>query len=123
MCLLNLIVRPSYIDHTQDVSHTGRVEELKNYVRGLLLDSSGPLTKVELINHLQRLGVGYLFEEEIRIVLDAIWKGKDIEIENDLHATALRFRILRQNGYDASIGTYANWVQLLVKLILTAGNF
>ncbi|XXG62969.1 hypothetical protein AAC387_Pa05g1251 [Persea americana] len=93
-----------------DVSHTGRVEELKNYVRGLLLDSSGPLTKVELINHLQRLGVGYLFEEEIRIVLDAIWKGKDIEIENDLHATALRFRILRQNGFDASIDCFNSFI-------------
>ncbi|RWR83481.1 Alpha-terpineol synthase, chloroplastic [Cinnamomum micranthum f. kanehirae] len=86
----------------KDGAYTGRVEELKNYVRSLLLDSSAPLARVELINHLQRLGVGYLFGEEIKTVLDTIWKGKDSGMEKDLNATALQFRILRQNGYYAS---------------------
>ncbi|RWR93218.1 Alpha-terpineol synthase, chloroplastic [Cinnamomum micranthum f. kanehirae] len=96
-------------DYT-DGSHTLRVEELKNYVRHLLIHPSGELTSVELINDLQRLGVGYLFEKEIRPVLDTIWKENDFEIEKDLHATALQFRILRQNGYYASIDAFNSFI-------------
>ena len=105
----------------QDGAYTRRVEELKNYVRSLLLDSSAPLARVELINHLQRLGIGYLFEEEIRILLDTIWKGKDFGIEKDLNAMALQFRILRQNGYYASNGTVpVNIIQLSFNVFTTS---
>lgn len=81
-----------------------------NHVRHLLLQTWRPEARIELINDLQRLGVGYLFEEEIRTVLDSIWTGKDIEFEKDLYATALYFRILRQNGYCASKGTCAKMI-------------
>ncbi|KAJ8640049.1 hypothetical protein MRB53_016743 [Persea americana] len=92
----------------KDGAYTRRVEELKNYVRSLLLDSSAPLARVELINHLQRLGVGYLFEEEIRTVLDTIWK--DFGTEKGLNAMALQFRILRQNGYYASNDVFNSFI-------------
>lgn len=78
----------------QDGVHARRLEDPKNYVRHLLVHPSGELISVELINDLQRLGVGYHFEKEIRTVLDTIWKGNDFEIGKALHTTALQFRIL-----------------------------
>lgn len=110
-----------FLSIIQDGAYTRRVEELKNYVRSLLLDSSAPLARVELINHLQRLGIGYLFEEEIRTVLNTVWKGKDFGMEKDLNATALQFRILRQNGYYASKGTVpVNIIQLSFNVFTTS---
>ncbi|RWR83483.1 Alpha-terpineol synthase, chloroplastic [Cinnamomum micranthum f. kanehirae] len=100
----------SYFNTEHDGVYTQRVEELKNHVRHLILQTyNRSEAGVELINDLQRLGVGYLFEEEIRTVLDAICMAKDIEIEKDLYATALHFRILRQNGYYASKDAFSRF--------------
>ncbi|XXG62955.1 hypothetical protein AAC387_Pa05g1238 [Persea americana] len=92
-----------------DGVYTQRVEELKNHVRHLILQTYRPEARIELINDLQRLGVGYLFEEEIRTVLDTICMAKDTETEKDLYATALHFRILRQNGYYASKDVFSSF--------------
>lgn len=70
----------------------------------MLEKETNPLAQLELIDTLQRLGVSYHFEEEINNLLKGIYlmskdpgngKGK----ENNLHATALEFRLLRQYGY------------------------
>ncbi|KAK8358959.1 hypothetical protein V6Z12_A04G061200 [Gossypium hirsutum] len=61
-----------------------------------------PLEKLELIDTLQRLGLSYHFDTEINrtlknISIDRIstvsWK------KDNLYATALEFRLLRQHGY------------------------
>ncbi|KAL0353564.1 UNVERIFIED_CONTAM: Selinene synthase [Sesamum angustifolium] len=60
--------------------------------------------KLELIDAIQRLGIGYHFEEEIGKSLHYIhdtyleYSSKD----NDLRTVALRFRLLRQHGYPVS---------------------
>lgn len=62
------------------------------------------LSQLELIDVVQRLGVGYHFEKEIKDALDCIVsakKGKEL-VGQDLHATALYFRLLREHGYDVS---------------------
>ena len=66
-----------------------------------------PLEKLELIDTLQRLGVSYHFEEEIKKTLKKIstdhscvaWK------KDNLYATALEFRMLRQHGSHVNQGT------------------
>ncbi|MBA0692821.1 hypothetical protein Goari_010354 [Gossypium aridum] len=70
-----------------------------------------PLEKLELIDTLQRLGLSYHFEAEINNTLKnlstdristAAWK------KDNLYATALEFRLLRQHGYkvDQDVFTY-----------------
>ncbi|KAK8300239.1 hypothetical protein V6Z12_D05G374500 [Gossypium hirsutum] len=70
-----------------------------------------PLEKLELIDTLQRLGLSYHFEAEINNTLKnissdristAAWK------KENLYATALEFRLLRQHGYkvDQDVFTY-----------------
>lgn len=67
------------------------------------------MDQLELIDVLQRLGVASHFRLEIRNILDKVYNNKDRIIKrniNDLHATALEFRLLRQHGYDVSSGIY-----------------
>ncbi|XP_020163808.2 (-)-germacrene D synthase-like isoform X1 [Aegilops tauschii subsp. strangulata] len=58
-------------------------------------DLSKGMTTVDAI---ERLGVGYLFEEEIRKFTDVLI-STSID-KNDLAGVALRFRLLRQHHYD-----------------------
>lgn len=63
------------------------------------------LAKLELINAIQRLGLQYHFDNEIKKALQVIQNhSNDSWLFNDLHSTALRFRLLRQHGYDVSQG-------------------
>ncbi|KAF5182813.1 Myrcene synthase protein [Thalictrum thalictroides] len=70
----------------------------------MLIDETvGSLTKLELIDDLQRLGIGYHFEKEIKRTLDILPLYKDTLIDDNLHFRALYFWLLRsQHGYKAS---------------------
>ena len=73
----------------------------------MLNDVAKPnLAQLELIDDLQRLGLGYHFEQEIKSVLMKIYEDQSSETleRSDLHAAALRFRLLRQHGYRISQG-------------------
>uniref|UniRef100_A0A7N0V8Q2 Uncharacterized protein n=1 Tax=Kalanchoe fedtschenkoi TaxID=63787 RepID=A0A7N0V8Q2_KALFE len=80
-----------------------QVEELKRQVVGLFGCISDQAEQLELINDLQRLGVAYHFEKEIKSMLNRVYCKSYVSSENwantDLHATALAFRIFRQHGY------------------------
>ncbi|OVA16105.1 Terpene synthase [Macleaya cordata] len=94
--------------------YTKRAEKLKEYVRRMFDDkannglSSSSTSLLKLINTIQRLGVSYHFDDEIKGALDTITltiKDNDVSIEGDdkdLFTTALRFRLLRQHGYEIS---------------------
>lgn len=73
---------------------------LKENVRMLLnkedLDS---LHKLELVDTIQRLGVSYHFEDEIKRILEAIHSSDEKLNSPDLHATSLKFRLLRQHNF------------------------
>ncbi|CAI0420404.1 unnamed protein product [Linum tenue] len=88
-----------------------RVEELKKYVKRELLSKIGcgedddddddddeemVAERIEIIDTLQRLGVGYHFEREIQSALGRI--AANPPIANNLHIAALRFRLLRRTG-------------------------
>ncbi|KAJ4946672.1 hypothetical protein NE237_016328 [Protea cynaroides] len=96
-----------------------RSKELVEEVKHTLDDGSmGQLGLLEQIDDIQRLGLGYHFEEEIKKALDSIVCMKDMETraKESLHATALRFRLLRQNGYEVNQGIF-------IHLKDTTGNF
>lgn len=71
-----------------------------------------PSQKLDLIDDIQRLGVSHHFENEIEGLLQQIHnsshyttESEDQEIDNELYTAALRFRLLRQQGYNISCGT------------------
>ncbi|XWS09880.1 hypothetical protein CRYUN_Cryun39dG0027600 [Craigia yunnanensis] len=88
----------------QDIDTTTeqRYEELKEEVRRMLvtrMETSNQ--KLPLIDAVQRLGVYYHFEKEIEDALETIYHDSN-DVENDLYTTALRFRLLREHGFDLS---------------------
>ncbi|KAK7822081.1 putative terpene synthase 2 [Quercus suber] len=82
-----------------------QVQRLKEEVGKLLLDPiDKPSQKLELIDAIQRLGVSYHFESEIDEILQQIYKDHHNEVGQEdngsLYTIALRFRLLRQQGYN-----------------------
>ncbi|KAK9084957.1 hypothetical protein Sjap_025368 [Stephania japonica] len=78
--------------------------KLGESVRHVLMnDLAGSLAQLELIEALQRLGIRHIFEKEIERILE-MYSGasKNIERDQGLHAAALRFKLLREQGYHIS---------------------
>jgi len=67
--------------------------------------------KLELIDDVKRLGIGYSFDMEIGEALHRCLSSEtfiDTITHNhrSLHETALSFRVLREYGYDVTTGIY-----------------
>nr|GMD21432.1 terpene synthase 10-like [Ipomoea batatas] len=85
-----------------------RRDELKEKVKDML--NNGEMKeaeKIEMIDDLQKLDCAYHFEDEINAALMDIYTKKSSNNyksleEKDLNATALEFRVLRQNGFNVS---------------------
>ncbi|XP_028785935.1 (R)-limonene synthase 1, chloroplastic-like [Neltuma alba] len=73
---------------------------LRAEVRVFLSDTVNPLQQLELIDTLQRLGLAYHFKSEINKMLENIYSVDKFKNKQNLHATALEFRLSRQHGYD-----------------------
>ncbi|XP_043720092.1 alpha-terpineol synthase, chloroplastic-like isoform X3 [Telopea speciosissima] len=90
-------------------AYKSQTKKLEDEVR-LRLDDGAmeQLGLLELIDDIERLGLRYLFEENIKKALDTIVCLEDIEkrTKESLHATALRFRLLRQHGYEMNQGMF-----------------
>lgn len=79
-----------------------RTEVLKHEVIEKLRTANG-LEKLELIDTLHHLGISYNLNKEIDDVMEKIYKTYDIDAPFDnLSTLALRFRLLRQNGWNVS---------------------
>ncbi|KAK5786663.1 hypothetical protein PVK06_041302 [Gossypium arboreum] len=87
-----------------DAGTQQKYEELKQEVRRMLvanMDKSSQ--KFHIIDAAQRLGVAYHFEKEIEEALQIIYHHhcNHTEIDgDDLYTTAVRFRLLREHGFD-----------------------
>ncbi|PNX69414.1 myrcene synthase chloroplastic-like, partial [Trifolium pratense] len=77
---------------------------LREEVRMMLCKMENEVDQLEFIDVLQRLGVAYHFTDEIKNILDNIYNTQTSKSKKNLHATALKFRLLRQHGYDISPG-------------------
>ncbi|XP_057414842.1 (-)-germacrene D synthase-like [Lotus japonicus] len=89
---------------------TRKIQVLKEEVRKMLVlvdaKTTVPIREANLIDSIQHLGLYHHFEHEIGEVLqhihnDYVENGK-ITLNEDLHALALVFRLLRQQGYRIS---------------------
>ncbi|KAB2630555.1 (-)-germacrene D synthase-like [Pyrus ussuriensis x Pyrus communis] len=91
----------SYASLDVDAELEQHVQELKEEVRRMLTTSPENVSqKLNLIDDIQRLGVSYHFGNEIEESLQKIHKSSyDLD---DLYTAALRFRLLRQQGYNIS---------------------
>ncbi|XP_058207564.1 (-)-alpha-terpineol synthase-like isoform X2 [Rhododendron vialii] len=87
-----------------------RATKLKEDVKKILTEVVDPLDGLEIIDDLQRLGVFYHFEEEIKRVLESIYNSKRDGNEDGLHATSLKFRLLRQHGYNVPQDVFENFM-------------
>ncbi|XVF88972.1 hypothetical protein PTKIN_Ptkin19aG0094300 [Pterospermum kingtungense] len=99
-------------DYLQSESYTQRASKLIGQVRMMFDNVMDPLEKLELIDTLKRLGVFYHFKDEInetlkKISMDcsgAAWK------KENLHATALEFRLLRKHGYHVNQDVFTSFM-------------
>nr|WDY79046.1 geraniol synthase [Actinidia chinensis] len=64
-----------------------------------LRKASDPTSTMKLIDIIQRLGIGYHFEEDVNGLLETF---SELNFKEDLFTTALGFRLLRHNGYQIS---------------------
>ncbi|KAF9619457.1 hypothetical protein IFM89_007032 [Coptis chinensis] len=81
-----------------------RANILKDEVTHILdhaRDASSPFALLVLIDDIQRLGLGYIFEKKIRIALGFLIE-KNLKMEESLETTTLYFRLLRQHGFKVS---------------------
>ncbi|XP_022725044.1 isoprene synthase, chloroplastic-like [Durio zibethinus] len=85
-----------------------RAKQLEDKVKSMMCKEAESLEILELIDDVQRLGLGYRFKGEIRRALDRIASLKD-ETNKSLHATALCFRLLRQHGYQVSQDVFSGF--------------
>ena len=87
------------------------VQELKEEVRRMLTSPVEKLSqKLNLIDEIQRLGVSYHFENDIKKTMQqlhmTLHNPNGHENDDDLYTVALQFRLLRQQGYRISCGKF-----------------
>ncbi|XP_058104887.1 sesquiterpene synthase TPS2-like [Magnolia sinica] len=94
-------ITSSLDDKELDPCTKQRAEKLKEEVKKILSDVNNTVQKLNLIDAIQRLGVAYHFETDIEKELHRIYDDYNGNGDN-LHAVALQFRLLRQQGYNVS---------------------
>uniref|UniRef100_N1QYN6 (+)-delta-cadinene synthase isozyme C2 n=1 Tax=Aegilops tauschii TaxID=37682 RepID=N1QYN6_AEGTA len=77
-----------------------RMEILLEQVRTVMKEANEIPKILELVITIERLGLGYHYENEIAQLLDVVLNS-DYD-DNNLHLVSLRFHLLRKNRYDVS---------------------
>ncbi|CAL5423460.1 unnamed protein product [Camellia sinensis] len=104
--------QPPIWDYGYADVYAKRAAKLKEEVKVMLkkVVDMDPLDGLELVDDLQRLGVFYHFKEEIENVLESIYNYSDDKwSKEDLYATAIKFRLLRQHGYNVPQENFNNF--------------
>nr|QEE82240.1 alpha-cis-bergamotene synthase [Prunus dulcis] len=107
----------SYASVETNINAKQRAQELKEKVKMIIMAPvKKPSQKLDLIHDIQRLGVSHHFENEIEELLQQIHTSShcntesgDQETDNELYTAALRFRLLRQQGYNISCDIFNNF--------------
>ncbi|CAO2168914.1 unnamed protein product [Urochloa humidicola] len=74
-----------------------RIKELKEEVNAMFQSTKNVVEKLNLVDVFQRLGIDHHFDEQIATALASI-HSSDFS-SSSLHEVALRFRLLRQQGF------------------------
>ncbi|KAJ3705113.1 hypothetical protein LUZ61_008818 [Rhynchospora tenuis] len=85
-------------------------ENVKREVKQLIQKETEPAKKLRLVDVIQRLGVAYLFDEEIKEALGSIFKSESA-FKEDLLSMSLHFRLLRQNGFSVSQDIFSSFLE------------
>ncbi|KAJ8636407.1 hypothetical protein MRB53_010674 [Persea americana] len=86
----------------------------------MLIRAKGSIEEIIMIDEIQRLALAYQFEKEINDALEQIY---DANVDyDDLKTVALRFRLLREEGYNVSSGELSP-LNVLNKFKDKEGNF
>ncbi|KAI7734876.1 hypothetical protein M8C21_002730 [Ambrosia artemisiifolia] len=84
-------------------AYKARADTLMEALKMMITNVGNPLSSLELVDDLQRLGISYHFEYEISNLLEKIYcnnyKSHDEWRKMGLNLKALGFRLLRQRGY------------------------
>ncbi|KAJ8421041.1 hypothetical protein Cgig2_010227 [Carnegiea gigantea] len=105
----------NYIPPPQEIlcQEEHALDALKKEVRKKLLTAfENPKDKLGFIDAMERLGVAYHFEEEIRIILQEFHDNYNQQnglYEDDLYYVSLRFRLLRQHSFFASSDVFTKF--------------
>ncbi|KAL1817534.1 hypothetical protein ACET3Z_020108 [Daucus carota] len=84
-------------DYTEE-KYARQLDELKDDVKRLIhAETDDPLAKLELLDTVQRLGLNYRFQNDVKQAVDVIYNDiSDESLSDDLYTTALQFRMLRE---------------------------
>ncbi|KAI3931488.1 hypothetical protein MKW92_045064 [Papaver armeniacum] len=78
------------------------VKKIQKQVQGMLNKAIKSIEKLELMDVIQSLGMSNLFEEDIYIILENMYHDDSQKTKDNLYATSLRFKLLRQYGFHES---------------------
>lgn len=89
--------------------------KLTEKVQCLICNTVDTGEMLELLDNMETLGLAYLFEHEIKKVLDTFVSNHNLQNnlkgENNLYNTALLFSLLRKHGYHVTQGTHIPFTQ------------
>ncbi|XP_074590127.1 monoterpene synthase 8, chloroplastic-like [Curcuma longa] len=89
----------------EEKDRTERIKFLEEKIRDVIGEKKEVEEQLELIDHLQQLGVAYHFKDGIKDCLTRLHASIEdlsLKFNDNLHATALLFRLLRENGFSIS---------------------
>ncbi|KAJ6725324.1 ALPHA-FARNESENE SYNTHASE-LIKE [Salix viminalis] len=89
--------------------YRGVAAKLREEVQKSFGEALDLLATMKLVDSIVKLGLQSYFEEEIKQSLDIIAasiKNRNVKVEENLYATALRFKLLRLHGYEVSPGVF-----------------
>lgn len=86
--------------------HPSSYYKMKRRIRDMLLKKVEPSSKLQTIDAMQRLGISYHFEDEISNILYSVSNEstKDQYTYDNIAFTALKFQLLRENGFPTILG-------------------
>lgn len=91
-----------------------KLEACRNVLRNIVVaeEEEDPFEGLIMIDALQRLNIDYYFQEEIEAILRRQYgrfnshNNQYDHHDDELHVVALRFRLMRQQGYYVAPGKY-----------------
>ncbi|KAL2328319.1 hypothetical protein Fmac_021746 [Flemingia macrophylla] len=96
-----------------DIRYEERARKLQEEVRRMIKDeNTDVMVKLELIDDVKRLGIGYHFDKEIDEALHRCLSSERFSTtitRRSLHETALSFRLLRECGYDVTADIFESF--------------
>ncbi|KAL5216895.1 hypothetical protein ABZP36_008296 [Zizania latifolia] len=85
------------------------VKKVRCMIQGYIASKVHLMEGMKIVDALERLGVGYHFQEEIGMFMDLV-NGTPAGETDNMAGAALRFRLLRQHHYDTPCDVFESFV-------------